>query len=86
MRPIGLTFKHEGIGRQGEIMLIHECAQCARVSINRIAGDDDNEKVLSIYRSSQGDVALMNTLEAQHIQLLTSKDASEINMQLFGKP
>lgn len=85
MRPVGLTFKHEGIGRQGEIMLVHECAQCARVSINRIAGDDDNEKIVSIYRDSQSDVALMNALKAQHIQLLTSKDASEINMQLFGK-
>lgn len=85
MRPIGLTFKHEGKGRQGEIMLIHECAQCAVVSINRIAGDDDNEKILSIYHDSQDDLALMGNLEAQHIQPLASEDEEEVRTQLFGK-
>lgn len=33
MKPVGLTFKHEGQGRQGEIMLIHECAACGAVSL-----------------------------------------------------
>lgn len=86
MRPIGLTFKHEGTGRQGEIMLIHECAGCATISINRIAGDDDNDKILSIYHNSQGDSTLMGTLEMQHIQLLATDDEEEIYTQLFGRP
>ena len=46
MEPIGLTFKYEGYGRQGELMLIHQCAECSHLSINRIAADDSNEEIL----------------------------------------
>jgi len=36
MRPIGLTFKQEGWGRQGEIMIIHECAGCAKFQLTEL--------------------------------------------------
>lgn len=85
MRPVGLTFKHEGAGRQGEIMLIHECAGCGVISINRIAGDDDNEKILSIYRDSQDASTLIGALEMQHIQPLVIEDEEEVYAQLFGR-
>lgn len=85
MRPIGLTFKHEGSGRQGEIMLIHECAQCTTISINRIAGDDDNEKIESIYFDSRGNAGLRQNLKTQDIALLTLKDVEEVKTQLFGR-
>ena len=46
MKSIGLTFEHEGMGKygklwQGELMLIHECTGCVKISINRIATDDN---------------------------------------------
>lgn len=85
MRPVGLTFKREGIGRQGEIMLVHECAQCAVVSINRIAGDDNNEKIVSIYNESLNSQNLRSELKKQGIRMLTIKDEIEINTQLFGR-
>lgn len=86
MRPIGLTFKHEGAGRQGEIMLVHECAACRTLSINRIAGDDDNEKILSIYNGSLNDMALQSELKTHGIRILTGNDEMEIRIQLFGRP
>lgn len=54
MEPIGLTFKKdEGIDkygekRQGEIMVVHKCQICGKVSKNRIAGDDNPEVILAI--------------------------------------
>lgn len=85
MRPISLTFKHEGIGRQGEIMLVHECAQCKTISINRIASDDSNENILSIYNESLVTSDLLETLARQGIRMLTDEDRMEITTQLFGK-
>src|SRR3984885_5895723 len=46
MIPIGLTFKHEGYGRIGEMMLIHLCSSCQKISINRVARDDPEHKIL----------------------------------------
>lgn len=85
MRPIGLTFKHEGLGRQGEIMLVHECARCQTISINRIAGDDDNEKILSIFDDSLFNPSLPSMLDGQGIGMLTAGDGAEVNIQLFGR-
>ena len=40
MRPIGKFCKDDG-----EEMLVHECEKCGFVRWNRIAGDDDYEKM-----------------------------------------
>jgi hypothetical protein len=85
MKPIGLTFKHEGVGRQGEIMLVHKCASCEIISINRIAGDDDNEKILFVYDNSLVSQGLRMNLERQGVKMLTVEDRLEVNTQLFGK-
>ncbi len=53
MQPIGLTFKHEGEGKQGEIMLVHKCLVCNKESFNRIAADDDPLKILSLAKDNQ---------------------------------
>lgn len=58
MKPIGLTFKKEGKDKygkekQGEIMLIHFCPRDKKISLNRIAGDDDPEMILKIFQESQ---------------------------------
>ncbi|MDP2649533.1 MAG: RNHCP domain-containing protein [bacterium] len=59
MEPIGLTFKKEKSNKykredKGEIMLIHKCTLCGKISINRIAGDDDAGKILTL--ASQADI------------------------------
>jgi DNA-directed RNA polymerase subunit RPC12/RpoP len=89
MQPIGLTVKRSNkkYARhgQGELMLIHLCASCGQLSINRIAADDDPEMVNTIYtRSAQVDNETRIRLERLGIQLLTARDAIVVQTQLFG--
>ena len=91
MKPIGLTFKHEGVDkygipRQGELMLIHECVNCGKISINRIAGDDNTEAILRIFKESQGlPPEKRSRLEHSGIEVLSDERREEILTQLFGK-
>lgn len=82
MKPIGLTFKQEGWGRQGEIMIIHECMGCNKISINRIAADDTNEGILSLFELS---IAMKNRLSKEGVYVLQESDRQEVHVQLFGK-
>jgi DNA-directed RNA polymerase subunit RPC12/RpoP len=43
MKPVGLTAK-----KDGEIMLVHRCEKCGKVSNNRIAGDDNTDAILAL--------------------------------------
>lgn len=92
MEPVGLTFKHEGKDkygkeRQGEIMLIHRCLKDNKISINRIAGDDDPEIILKIFQTSQNlDSEIKKKLKEAEINLLEEKNKSEILRQLTGNP
>ncbi len=43
MKPIGVFTR-----RSGEYVLVHECKKCSFERYNRIAGDDDFEKVTSL--------------------------------------
>ncbi|MCL5410632.1 MAG: RNHCP domain-containing protein, partial [Patescibacteria group bacterium] len=91
MEPLALTFKTEGVDKygqknQGELMLVHQCLVCNKFSINRIAGDDDNEKILEIFTKSKSlDKERINELKEHNIKILTEKDKKEADKQLFGK-
>lgn len=93
MRPIGLTFKQEGIDRygrprQGELMVIHQCTNtdCGKTSINRIAGDDNTETILRVLEESQTlDPNLKKALKGDNIELLTRNDEEQVRTQLLGK-
>ncbi|HEU4715895.1 MAG TPA: RNHCP domain-containing protein [Candidatus Saccharimonadales bacterium] len=85
MKPIGLTFKHEGMRRQGELMFVHECMGCGKLSINRIARDDDNDGVVGIFESSKYDRRLARLLQGAGIHLLDAGDEEEVRLQLFGR-
>jgi len=91
MEPIGLTFKKEGQDKykkdkQGELMLIHQCLKCGKISINRIAGDDDNRAILEVFeKSKQLNPEKINGLTQTGIKALTEQDKQEIETQLFGK-
>ena len=85
MRPIALTFKHEGFGREGELMIVHQCAQCQKISINRIARDDPEYLVMELFVASQQLSAPVRALlAAQDIVCLDSDDESAVRRQLFG--
>lgn len=86
MKPIGLTFKNEGYGKQGESMLIHLCSVCNKVSINRIAGDDFTDVIIEVFEQSKNiDEDLKARLVAEDIYLLDENDRQELFIQLFGK-
>jgi RNHCP domain len=86
MEPVGLTFKHEGSGRVGEVMLIHLCSICHKLSINRIAGDDPEGTIVDIYtRSISLADSTKQRLKNEDIYLLSEADAPELRTQLFGK-
>ena len=90
MEPIGLTFKKESQNKykkdkQGELMLIHQCLKCGKISINRLAADDDNQAILEVFeQSKQMDLEQRQQLKVQGIKLLDEKDKKEIFTQLFG--
>lgn len=86
MEPIGLTFKHEGYSKIGEIMLIHLCSSCQKISINRIARDDPEHKILEIFNQSFGlNIIMREMLDSFGIFLLTKINEPELSIQLFGK-
>jgi hypothetical protein len=62
MRPAGLTLKRvrkkyapegeAGTAPRGELMLIHHCAACGALSLNRLAADDSPQRVWEVYETS----------------------------------
>lgn len=89
MRPIGLTVKHTGKkygnAAQGELMIIHRCSGCGKISINRIAADDSAGALLELYKRSQGmDAELLMQLQEMDIQPLQAADLTTVYSQLFG--
>lgn len=91
MKPVGLTFKQEGIDKwgklkQGELMLIHLCRNCGKISINRVAADDNPRAILKIWKNSKSPASnLVGQLAKNGIKILGEKEKKEILSQLFGK-
>jgi len=48
MRPIDLTTK-----KDGEVMIVHRCELCGKVSNNRIAGDDNTDELVRLAKASK---------------------------------
>jgi DNA-directed RNA polymerase subunit RPC12/RpoP len=89
MEPLGLTVKHSlkryQAEKQGELMLIHRCAACGKLSINRIAGDDNTLLLNELFLGSQHlPQPLANRLAAQGILPLGPRDFTLVQSQLFG--
>ena len=89
MRPVGLTLKRiakKYAGRsQGELMLVHLCDDCGKISINRIAADDDSEGILAILEKSAGlDRATHELLVQQSITPLSTSQAGLVRQCVFG--
>jgi hypothetical protein len=72
MEPIGLTFK-----KDGELMIVHKCLRCGKLSPNRIAGDDNTFTLCSlIEKPDQSNCG---------IKLLTLEDKDQVLTCLYGK-
>lgn len=90
MKPIGLMFKHAQVnpftGRtNGDLMIVHECTNCGKISPNRIAGDDNVYMILSILDES---LSVSDTvgirLQQRGISMLTQADKNDVKTALFG--
>jgi hypothetical protein len=89
MTAIGVTlkrtYKKYNGSRQGELMLIHRCTGCGKLSINRIAGDDNAQLIFKLFEES---VRLTSDelaqLAEQGIQPLQPGDFTLVFTQLFG--
>jgi hypothetical protein len=89
MQPVGLTIKQTPKrycqDNQGELMLIHICTGCGKVSINRIAADDDAQTVSQVYMNScTAGEAIRNSMMSYGISLLSKWDNVIVKTQLFG--
>ena len=90
MRPMALTLKKTGKKynqpNQGEMMLIHLCDECGKLSINRIAADDDIETVLEIFESSRKlDAGMKSLLTSEGIIILEAGDGHLVRERLMGR-
>jgi DNA-directed RNA polymerase subunit RPC12/RpoP len=89
MEPVGLTLKRMAkkyAGRnQGELMLVHLCEACGKLSINRIAADDDDEMIFSVLERSSGlDQTTHRILAQDGVAPLSAAQADLVRQCLFG--
>lgn len=90
MQPVALTLKRSArkYARpgDGELMLVHVCEACDKVSLNRIAADDDNATLLSTFQASiQLDARLQRLLAANEISVLGKAELHFVTRRLFGQ-
>jgi DNA-directed RNA polymerase subunit RPC12/RpoP len=89
MKPVGLTLKRtvKKYASQGELMLVHLCEDCGKVSINRIAADDDNETILAVLEeSARLDPGTLALLAQDGILPLSAAQADLVRQSLLGIP
>jgi hypothetical protein len=90
MQPVGLSLKkvHKRYaqGGAGELMLVHQCIECGAVSVNRIAADDDSQKIIEVFEASfELDTRSKIRLQAKSITLLEATQLSIVRDQLYGR-
>ena len=90
MKPIGLTMKKSRnkyrTESHGELMPIHQCVDCAALSMNRIAADDDAEFVLTVFQESLAfHYQLILLCQPHDITPLHAGDIESVKAQLYGR-
>lgn len=80
MKPIGLTYKQDG-----ELMIIHLCLHCGKISTNRIAGDDTPYTILCMLTTAcEIEKDISSRLTRHGIQVLTQEDRHDVLTILYG--
>lgn len=90
MQLVGLTFKRVAKKYagpwQGELMLVHLCKACSKISINRVAADDDTVLILAaLAESTRLDSAVYDGIAQHGITLLGPAQIDLVEKALFGK-
>jgi hypothetical protein len=90
MRPVGLTLKNSRnkyarIG-SGELMLVHFCTDCERISINRIAADDVPQAIMEVFEASlAATFSLKYQVMKDGVNLLGDESFEIVCQQLYGQ-
>jgi hypothetical protein len=89
MEPVALTFKrsrNKYVCRDtGELMLVHQCQGCGKISLNRIAADDVAETLMEVYENSLGlGLDLRSRLERDGVRILQASEYRFVVQQLHG--
>jgi DNA-directed RNA polymerase subunit RPC12/RpoP len=88
MHPLGLTMKpgrNKYAPSGGEMMLVHICVDCGRVSLNRIAADDDAQTLMEVFAACRAlPFSTRDLLVVSGIRLLNSEDIWIVQRQLLG--
>lgn len=91
MRAVALSFKKEGIDkygrkREGELMLVHKCSVCGKLSINRLAADDDEAVIISLFNSSLSlPAGTKKKMSEEGIDIAGPEEKEKVFIKLFGK-
>lgn len=88
MQPVGLTLKRSRKRYQsfvqGELMLVHRCADCGKISLNRLAADDDPHSILYIFYQAAHLDPLREQLARHGIRILRGNEQALVQASLFG--
>jgi DNA-directed RNA polymerase subunit RPC12/RpoP len=90
MQPVGLSRKpgrnKYAPRRAGELLLVHLCAECGKVSLNRLAADDDPEHLEAVLRAASrlGNQARLK-LALTGVSLLDEAELASVRAQLYGE-
>jgi hypothetical protein len=90
MQPTGLTVKdvrtNYFTGRvSGELMVVHVCLNCGKISCNRIAGDDNSYMLAKLVEEKTTiNASLSAKLKSLGVNLLSWEDRSLILTAIYG--
>ncbi|MDP2641345.1 MAG: RNHCP domain-containing protein [Candidatus Yanofskybacteria bacterium] len=79
MEPVGLALK-----KDGELMIVHQCGVCQKVSKNRIAGDDEESALLEVQEKGMNLSQEKKEL-LQNIGIILCEDRAIAEESLWGK-
>lgn len=89
MKPVAITLKRTAkkysVINGGEIMLVHQCLGCGKISINRIAADDNLEAIMEVFDMSCHRKLFERLPKQEQIDTLTSNDRPLLQVQLTGR-
>jgi len=88
MKPVGLALKISpkkyASPNGGELMLVHECQGCGKISANRIAADDQAEAILEVFEDSIAR-GTAQRIESPGLQILGRAEKRLVMERLFGR-
>ena len=69
----------------GELMIIHQCLNCGKISPNRIAGDDNEYQIICIMKGSINlDESLIAQIRNMGLKPIASSNIEEAYISLLG--